>query len=335
MIFVVRSDIRHMKTIAQHIHAFQQAGQRKEFCIAMVPRRTIICERVLEEEGVLGANVMLADLAMDLFAFEDDLLSMEIPSCFRECAVDNDKTSLYYIARAIMKLQCAFGIVRSIKGKGAWSRSVADILLRMRREMGAEEPDAAPEIAELILLDRSCDLVTPMLSQLTYEGLVDENFGISNSIVELDPAVVAVPSADPSAAGKKVKVALNSNDKVFADLRDINFSIVGSALKKRALALQQIEQEKSKLSSQGISEIKDYVKKLKEINVQQEKNLLSLHTNLASSIGAIVRSSLFNRNLEVQQVRCRPSRLPGALTPISRSLFSTAAMPKPPTSSKN
>jgi hypothetical protein len=328
-----------MKTIAQHIHAFDRGGQQKEFCIAMVPRRTIICERVLEEEGVLGGNVMLTDLALDLFAFEDDVLSMEVPSCFRECAVDNDRTSLYYIARAIMKLQCAFGIVRSIKGKGAWARSVADILLRMRREMGAEEPDAAPEIGELILIDRSCDLVTPMLTQLTYEGLVDENFGISNSIVELDPAAVAVPSADASAAGKRVKVALNSNDKVFADLRDLNFSVVGSALKKRALALQQIEQEKSKLQSQGISEIKDYVKKLKEINVQQEKNLLSLHTNLASSIGGIVRSSLFNRNLEVQQVQlfCGffACLLFCGLVTSHFSRFFMAAMPKPPISSKN
>ena len=318
-----------MKTIAQHIHAFDRSGQRKEFCIAMVPRRTIICERVLEEEGVLGGNVMLTDLAMDLFAFEDDVLSMEIPSCFRECAVDNDRTSLYYIARAIMKLQCAFGIVRSIKGKGAWARSVTDILLRMRREMGSEEPDAAPEIGELILIDRSCDVVTPMLTQLTYEGLVDENFGISNSIVELDPAVVAVPSTDASAAGKKVKVALNSNDKVFADLRDLNFSVVGSALKKRALALQQIEQEKSKLQSQGISEIKDYVKKLKEINVQQEKNLLSLHTNLASSIGGIVRSSLFNRNLEVQQVSFfRPIRLSPVVLEASCSLAVFSPRPR-------
>jgi hypothetical protein len=100
-------------------------------------------------------------------------------------------------------------------------------------------------------------------------------------------------------------------------------------LKKRALALQQIEQEKSKLQSQGISEIKDYVKKLKEINVQQEKNLLSLHTNLASSIGGIVRSSLFNRNLEVQQVSFfRPIRLSPVVLEVSCSLAVFSPRPR-------
>jgi len=37
----------------------------------------------------------------------------------------------------------------------------------------------------LILLDRAVDLVTPLCTQLTYEGLIDEVLGISNGSVEL------------------------------------------------------------------------------------------------------------------------------------------------------
>lgn len=32
----------------------------------------------------------------------------------------------------------------------------------------------------LIILDRRVDMITPMLTQLTYEGLIDEFFGIKN-----------------------------------------------------------------------------------------------------------------------------------------------------------
>src|SRR6266704_319987 len=32
----------------------------------------------------------------------------------------------------------------------------------------------------LIILDRRVDMITPLLTQLTYEGLVDEVFGIKN-----------------------------------------------------------------------------------------------------------------------------------------------------------
>lgn len=55
------------------------------------------------------------------------------------------------------------------------------MMLRMRREMAGQEPQIPPQIDNLLILDRSVDLLTPLLSQLTYEGLIDEIFGINNS----------------------------------------------------------------------------------------------------------------------------------------------------------
>ena len=37
-------------------------------------------------------------------------------------------------------------------------------------------------IDTLIIIDRNVDLVTPLLTQLTYEGLIDEFFGIQNCV---------------------------------------------------------------------------------------------------------------------------------------------------------
>ena len=44
-----------------------------------------------------------------------------------------------------------------------------------------QEPQITPKIDNLILIDRTCDLITPMMTQLTYEGLIDEIFGIKYS----------------------------------------------------------------------------------------------------------------------------------------------------------
>ena len=56
------------------------------------------------------------------------------------------------------------------------------MMFRMRREMSSSEPLIVPEIDRLILIDREADLVTPCLSQLTYEGMIDEVFGVYNGI---------------------------------------------------------------------------------------------------------------------------------------------------------
>ena len=58
---------------------------------------------------------------------------------------------------------------------------VADMILRMRREMAGNEKQIQPQIDSLLLIDRTVDLLTPLATQLTYEGLIDEIFGVQNS----------------------------------------------------------------------------------------------------------------------------------------------------------
>jgi Sec1 family len=45
---------------------------------------------------------------------------------------------------------------------------------------------AGGAIDAMVLLDRSVDLVSPLCTQLTYEGLIDEVFQIHNGIVQVE-----------------------------------------------------------------------------------------------------------------------------------------------------
>jgi hypothetical protein len=46
--------------------------------------RTLICEKVLKDLGVSG-DIKLNTYTLDLIPFDYDLLSMELPLCFKEC----------------------------------------------------------------------------------------------------------------------------------------------------------------------------------------------------------------------------------------------------------
>ena len=46
------------------------------------------------------------------------------------------------------------------------------------------------EIDCLIMLDRNVDLITPFCINQTYEGLLDENFGINACSITVDTAIV-------------------------------------------------------------------------------------------------------------------------------------------------
>jgi len=63
------------------------------------------------------------------------------------------------------------------------------MMLRMRRELDGQEPQITPQIDNLFIIDRTVDLLTPMLTQLTYEGLIDEMYGINNSKYSLSEKI--------------------------------------------------------------------------------------------------------------------------------------------------
>ena len=156
------------------------------------------------------ASVTLGEFRMNIVPLDSDVMSMEAPGSFRDVHVFGDRTDLFYAAHAIMQLQVMFGMIPRIAGKGESANHVADMLMQMRREL-TDEIVVNPEIESIILIDRSVDLITPMCSQLTYEGLVSELYGITNNLAEL-PAHVAPPLPN----GKPVKAEMHSGDKVRA-----------------------------------------------------------------------------------------------------------------------
>lgn len=71
------------------------------------------------------------------------------------------------------------------------------MMLRMKREFAGSQNQILPVFDSLLLLDRNVDLLTPLATQLTYEGLIDEIYGITNGLEEPFPSFLRLcPSAE-------------------------------------------------------------------------------------------------------------------------------------------
>ncbi len=189
------------------------------------------------------------------------------------------------IFRSLSFLMKVFWLFSRIFGKGEMSKHVTDMIIRKRRELADVESQITPVIDNLLLIDRSVDLITPLLTQLTYEGLIDEVFGIENTNVQL-PADKFPVKEDQKGQAKAMsakdqqkprKVALNSGDALYSEIRDINFSAVGPVLSREAKRITaQYEEHKS---AKTVGEMKEFVHKLPHI--QAAKTSLALHTGIA------------------------------------------------------
>ncbi|XP_064612161.1 vacuolar protein sorting-associated protein 33A-like [Liolophura sinensis] len=303
IIFVSRPRLELMDQVAQSVlQEEQKGGFRKDFHIIFVPRKSLLCEKRLKEAGVYGTFANVEEFNLELIPFDNDLLSMEMKESFRECYLENDHTTMFYAARSLMTLQALYGTIPNIHGKGDCARQVVDMMLRMRREMAGREPQIPPQIDNLLILDRNVDLLTPLLSQLTYEGLIDEIFGLSNTSVKLPPEKFNRSNqkeggVTPEVSTEPKKFILNSSDELYADLRDKNFNAVGAVVSKKAKAITAQFDERH--TAKTVSEMKTFVSKLPHL--QGARQSLATHTSIAELIKEVTNTDQFMDTLRCQQ----------------------------------
>jgi hypothetical protein len=308
VIYLVRPRIPLMRQIAEHIEQDNSKQLQKSYSVIFIPRRTIICEKVLEKVKATG-NVTIGEYPLYFIPFDEDILSLELDRSFKETKVDGDTSSLWYIARAITKLQEMYGVIPNVKGKGKAANQVSEILIRMQRGQPPPLPASAkpPEIDTLLLIDRQVDMVTPMCSQLTYEGVIDEFIQINNGAVEVEPSVMGA-QPNQQASTRKVKVPLNSSDKLYRELRDLNFGVVGQVLRQKAVSIKQDYSDVTSADNQSISDVKDFVKKL---NVLPE---MTRHVNIAQYLSKFTTKPTFLSRLSMEQTLVEGENYDGSFT---------------------
>ncbi|KAG8501920.1 hypothetical protein CXB51_004577 [Gossypium anomalum] len=252
VVYLVPSQRDLMKSISSHVHDDISKGLQREYYIYFVPRREIQCERILEEEKVHHL-ITIGEYPLYVVPVDEDILSFELDLAYKQCQVDGDTGSLWHIAKAIHKLEMALS-----------------------------------EINTLILIDREVDMVSPMCSQLTYEGLLDEFLRINNGSVELGFIYNGC-----STRGKKMKVPLNSSDKLFKEIRDLNFEVVVQVLRQKATSMKQDYTEMT-TTNQTVSELKDFVKKLNSLPE------MTRHINLAQHLSTFTSKPSFLAKLDME-----------------------------------
>ncbi|XP_061988301.1 vacuolar protein-sorting-associated protein 33 homolog [Rosa rugosa] len=289
VVFLVRSQLSLMKYISSQVHNDTSKGLQREYYLYFVPCRAVACEKILEEENVhdlLG----IGEYQLYSVPLDEDVLSFELDLSLKECLVDGDMSSLWHIAKAIHKLEFSSGVIPNVRAKGNASVRVADILNRMQAEEPVSSSDmVVPEINTVILLDREVDMVTPMCTQLTYEGIIDEFLRINDGSVEVDPSIM-----DVKQEGKKMKVPLNSSDKLFKEIRDLHFEVVVQILREKVTSMKQDYNEVTS-NTQTLSEIKNFVKKMHSLPE------VTRHINLAKHLMTFTSKPLFRGLLDMEQ----------------------------------
>ncbi|XP_067945152.1 vacuolar protein sorting-associated protein 33B-like isoform X2 [Watersipora subatra] len=264
--YIMRPKAFNARLLVEQIKGEQTAGHDRRYTVVMVPRSLYICEKIFEEHGLHGC-VHTEALPLHTIPIDNDIITMELDLFYSSYFLHHDETWVHAAASALVSLQQEFGKLQNVYAIGQCAKNTWDL----SQTLLEYEPDITglqSQIEHLIIMDRDVDLVTPLCSQVTYEGLLDDIFGIQCGVIEFGKEVTQ--------SEKSVKSVLSSNDSLFEEVRNRHFSTVYKLLSTKARELQK---NYGNVDSMSVSQLKSFV-------ADDLQSLKQLHRSLTLHISA-------------------------------------------------
>ncbi|KAI1301910.1 Vacuolar protein sorting-associated protein 33B [Halotydeus destructor] len=270
--FLLRNNVQETKLVTELILADKAQNKNVKYHIIYIPRITRLCDAVLEREGVHG-YVQIVSCPLYFIPLDIDLLSLEQQEFFTSLFLNRDQTNLIDIAKALVQLQSLVGPVASVYGQGRYACMIVKVMKDLLSTQITDRQTSYDSVfTDLVVFDRDVDYVSCLLSQLNYEGLLDEEFEIKCGKVSFPSEVTKTPQG--------IRQVVHSTEPVFRDIRDTHLSAAFSLLKEKGSILKQKHIE---MKNMNLNDIKDFVQtELK--STQEQYKSLGLHVSACEVI---------------------------------------------------
>uniref|UniRef100_T1IZA9 Uncharacterized protein n=1 Tax=Strigamia maritima TaxID=126957 RepID=T1IZA9_STRMM len=248
-VYILRPTLEKTKVICDHINSHKSQNKRlARVDVVFLPRKLYVCEELFEYEGVYG-DVNLISLDLGFIPLDRDILSLELPNYYSDFFVNKNYIWIQTVANSLVELQKEFGFIPNVYGQGLGAKLVYDMMQRMLTSANVKHGLRDREIGHLFLIDRDVDHASTLLTQLTYEGQLDEIFSIKCGYIALGSEVTG--KSDP------VKLSLTSEDKLFDEIRDSHITKAFDILSKK---VKELVQSAEKRQNMNVSDMRAYIK---------------------------------------------------------------------------
>ncbi|ENN74911.1 hypothetical protein YQE_08489, partial [Dendroctonus ponderosae] len=236
-----------------------------KYHVIVIPRSLFIFEEELEQHGLLDSVVKLHSFQWMPVHLDSGVLSLEMPLVFNTLFVYENYGLMPALSKALWQLCLVVGKPNVICGLGQHSINILkhyDELCEIKGESDKTDSD----FGALIVMDRSVDYSSALLTPGVYAGLLSEVYpvkcGVCNTkkLIEEKSAPNQPPLDNkfiPVREKQAVNIALNSQqDTVYADIKNRYFTEVTSVLSHLT---KQLKTEKINSQEMALDEIKRYV----------------------------------------------------------------------------
>ena len=256
--------------------------KKMEYHIIFFPKINMECKNYIDNSNN-GAYFNKYNFNIDVYPLDYDILSLELENSFHELYVTNNYNSLFLLNRAIIKYETVFGKIKHKYYLGNLGKKLKELLEEEEKNTNLEEDQVT---LACVLLDRSTDMITPLITNHVYEGLLDDNFNIN-----LNEINVPLKMLDNNKNKKDTiqKINLTRTDQFYTKIKDFGFNQIRSYLPSKLQEHSKVMKE-SRKETNDIDKIYDDAQNIGRII--GERASLTNHLNLADYIGKKERHPL-------------------------------------------
>lgn len=295
VIFINRTDQETLGIMLEVFFRIKAYNPDVEYNIIYIPG---INFEIIEFMDINGLNEYfnIYNFKMDLFPLDSDLLSLEANNSFKEIYSEKNYSSMINLAEAVIKLEACFGKIQNKFMKGDMSVVFEQMLVEKEKEYEIKEDD---QVFGMIVFDRAVDIPIIMASNNTYEGLIDENFGIDWNKILVKKDLI-FQNMDANLIPKNLKVnkkgeveyTLNPNtNKIYSETRCMNINTVIDYINKTTNYYENLrtslqkKYSKDNLDNLSLNELGEFTQMKPELyKYKDDKPYIFQCFNLASHL---------------------------------------------------
>lgn len=280
IILISSSNEKYLRSMMTFLNEFCEYFKEKDFNLYMLiyPRRDYISKQLIDNmanERVKLRLKVVKDLNFDFFPLEDYLLDLDYDQALTELYKTNEFNIHNLSAESLYKFQILFGRFNNVVSIGSNADKVVHVLDQIKRENKEEPLPAATLYHNCIVIDRNVDLITPLMTQFTYTGLLDEVFGVKNNLLHIPANIInkTIESKDKMYFNLK-----NDKDPEYRKIKDYNYTHFVNYVKRLLPELEAQKVDKEVLKTKGVSK--------EMLDNQIRKDFMEKHLNLILKIDA-------------------------------------------------
>ena len=261
----------------------------KEFHLIFIPKINNECDNYISKSYYFEVNTYIHNLGIDIYPLDYDLMSLELNDCLKDLYIDKDYNCLGTLCKSILKFETVFGKIDNKYYKGDNAFKLHN-LVKKEEENYFFENDT--NFICSIFFDRNIDFITPLCTVNTYEGLLNEYFGINFNSMKIETKLLLKKDKK-----EFTKIDLSNRNKLYSMIKDYNIIRLKLFLHRRIRYYNNLIKE-SKEETES-SKLLDNLKKIQQIS--KDKNALEDNILISNILSEKMNQPIYNLYLRNEQ----------------------------------